>query len=712
MNFSLIENLGSIINDNSKLREFSLNSNKLLKVGHMNVQSLNPSFRSSKFDEFKSLVNDSLRDVIAISETWLKPHISDYSMNIHDYLLIKNDRLDMRGGGVALFIRKGISAREVYRYSNPSTYEALFVEICIRGDNVIVGVVYVPHGNLEGIDIVLGDISARYKDIVILGYYNMDMFSPSKACRIRDLCHSCGLSYFHNRLPTHFDMRYNSTSLIDFAIVSDIDFVKSSRQFVTPSISHHSFIYLSFEVSVKVTETSAYVKDYTKINLDSIYDFMTEEILETLNRTNNVDVQLDIFNRLLFNMHDNVSVRKIEYRDNTYFMDLPDVRSACRVRHLSFKAFVENRSSETWRTYCRYRNRVKSILRKHKKRYWTERFSSRDKRYIWDAINKRLCGRARQATEQFDSNSLNQYFVSQQTMILDRVPHFESFPDTGFSFRCVDAIELRNAFCFIKSNSYGADRLPLKFLRIIYPFIEPFLLTIVNTILTTSVYPQKWKCSRVVPIGKKRVVNSVEDFRPISIQCTLSKVVEIILKGQIVEHLDSNSLLSDRHFGFTPGRSTKLIYSYLINREQFVCVGKRESLVEKCTSGVPQGSVLGPLLFLIYVNDFVEFIDTSNCSVYPFADDINLVARVTGNGFDYGDTRNDILPLDAFDKLQSSSSNGVEEKSEMFASRYLDRPLMMAQTHRLHRRHSIGAYDECCRKGCTINEMTAYCYVP
>lgn len=97
----------------------------------------------------------------------------------------------------------------------------------------------------------------------------------------------------------------------------------------------------------------------------------------------------------------------------------------------------------------------------------------------------------------------------------------------------------------------------------------------------------------------------------------LSKAFDTVNHNVLTEKLSSK-------FGFS-STACKLMHSYITDRAQYVGLKGQNSSIRRCTSGVPQGSVLGPLLFLMYVNDIVEFIGTSQCKTFLFADDINLL---------------------------------------------------------------------------------------
>ncbi len=75
----------------------------------------------------------------------------------------------------------------------------------------------------------------------------------------------------------------------------------------------------------------------------------------------------------------------------------------------------------------------------------------------------------------------------------------------------------------------GSDNIPTKFLRILIPVILPTITHIINHSIICSIFPIKWKTAVITPIPKKQNADTVNDFRPISILCTLSKIFDKIL---------------------------------------------------------------------------------------------------------------------------------------------------------------------------------------
>lgn len=100
------------------------------------------------------------------------------------------------------------------------------------------------------------------------------------------------------------------------------------------------------------------------------------------------------------------------------------------------------------------------------------------------------------------------------------------------------------------------DEIPLRFIKLLFPSICPIIHYIFNLIVSSSKFPQAWKHSKIIPIKKKAKTLNLENLRPISILCGLSKVFERILKYQIQEHIENFDLMHTFQSGFRRGHST------------------------------------------------------------------------------------------------------------------------------------------------------------
>jgi len=279
--------------------------------------------------------------------------------------------------------------------------------------------------------------------------------------------------------------------------------------------------------------------------------------------------------------------------------------------------------------------------------------------------------------------TLNGYFSSVFTREnLDFVPfsrsHFPSMSSINISTTGVTKLLMNLNI----NKAKGPDGISPFILKSCAEELSPMLMHIFSQSLQTSCIPNDWRDANIVPLHKKGRQDLADNYRPVSLTCITSKIIEHIVYSSVAHHLESNSILTPAQHGFRPGHScetqlvlavddwskaidnrervdvaildfskafdsvpherlkSKLHYygirgdtlswiaAFLYNRRQRVLLNGVASDWSRVVSGVPQGTVLGPLLFLLYVNDITEGVLSH---IRLFADDCVLYKSIASS---------------------------------------------------------------------------------
>ena len=284
------------------------------------------------------------------------------------------------------------------------------------------------------------------------------------------------------------------------------------------------------------------------------------------------------------------------------------------------------------------------------------------------------------------ANLFNDYFTGVQSLASEpdptELPHQPDDPD-GPHLDEITATDqdVRDLLATLDTNkAYGPDDLSPKVLKEAGPAIVKSVVKLFNLSLSTGIFPRNWKLANVVPLYKKAEDYFTSNYRPISLLSILAKVFERVVFKYLFNYFRDNFMISIWQSGFLPGTSTvtqlveiydqfckavsngkdirvvfldiskafdrvwhegliyklkghgirgtllRWIQSYLADRQQRVIINGAKSEWGSIKAGVPQGSVLGPLLFLIFINDITYVI--RHCKIRLFADDTCLYIEV------------------------------------------------------------------------------------
>ena len=298
------------------------------------------------------------------------------------------------------------------------------------------------------------------------------------------------------------------------------------------------------------------------------------------------------------------------------------------------------------------------------------------------------------------ADMLNQFFGSVGSQDDGNIPDMKSRVENGVHLDSVrfDCAAVMKALKKLKPNlAAGPDRLPpLLFKRIGKHIAKPLSLMF-SSFLSIHQIPKEWSKSIVTPVFKTGRSCDVENYRPISLTCVACKVMERVIADQMLNYLRAHNLISKHQHGFMSRHSTvsnllesvndwtlalnnnkgvaiayidyakafdvvchsklllklsaygitgdliEWIRSFLSERTQCTRVNQSYSNYTSIVSGVIQGSVLGPLLFLLYINDVTDIFNSS-CVGKLYADDIKLYS-VLENPFDYSDLQSNLSEL-------------------------------------------------------------------
>ena len=327
------------------------------------------------------------------------------------------------------------------------------------------------------------------------------------------------------------------------------------------------------------------------------------------------------------------------------------------------------------------------------------------------------------STSNEKADIFNKHFLEKSKLpdVLPQIPNLHIIPDNSLSG--IDITE-DNVTKTLKSlnikKANGPDNISNRILKETANSICGPLTKIFKKSITTGKFPQSWKSANVVPVFKKGDKQNKNNYRPISLLPVIGKVLERLVFKEIYMYCSDHNILTWRNSGYKPLDSSinQLVYlshkiyealgkgldvcyvsldataafdrvwhdgllfklrkigitgnlfswlsSYLADRKQRVMIKGQFSNWENNSAGVPQGSILGPLLFLIYVNDIVCDIESD---ILLFADDTSILENISDYDISFEKINRDLNKLSVWSNQWLVSFNPTKTKYIIFSKK-------------------------------------------
>ena len=664
-----------------------------LKVAHLNVRSLPKNIL-----EFQAIIYKTYFDIVAVSESWLTKNTPKDRFTLDNFNIFRRDRLNKRGGGCALFVRSHYNAKIIKTPCDKEIPEMLWVEITVNKKKIAVGVLYkapkITYKVFVNMYECLVGIYAKYEHTLLLGDFNVN-FLDLNALDTKFLLDSFIEPFSLKQIvekPTRITEK--SKTLIDLMLVNKPNNVLFSGVCDAPGVSDHCLTYLAYSLKKEKFKpyniTKRDFNNFDKIKFEEEVEFLPWENVLAVNDVNSKVVVLEnLINSVLDNFAPYKTFTITKKNATPWVSKNPEIKNLMDLRDDTKIEYNVSGNNNLHEQYKILRNKVTALRRQELAKMFNEKINKNIKNskdfYKESKILNIIPTKNEKCHVNFSANKLNSAFVSNNNANIDQNLINEQIRQLyvnnppclhKFNFQPVSEQDVVKIVKALKSNSCGVDDINGFILKLLIHRISSIVTHIINISLEQGTFPERWKAAIIKPIPKIPFPLKEADFRPISLLCTLSKVMEKLMHRQICAYLIKHDFLDPYQSAYQPNHSCttahlkitedileafddselvllvlldfskafdtvnhvllleklkilgfqedalKWVNSYLSNRKQKVKTDQEQSDWIDIINGVPQGSILGPLLFTILVSDIRRYI--YNGSYHAYADDLQL----------------------------------------------------------------------------------------
>jgi hypothetical protein len=689
----------------------------------INVQSLHSKHEQlvQLLLDFKSL-NISV-DVLAIQEIWEVRYPELLSLPGFKPLIFKKRR-NMRGGGVGFYIREDLNAITIddlspfenkifesltIQLSYPSSHKSILLTCAYRSNGIHPNLTH--SQQMDEFFELFGELVLKLQDTKKESYIFIDA-----NINLLDLANTDSQNYLNLLFAAGYlqgILKATRLQNLSKSLIDHIHFNNPSKKIVSgvlvSDISDHFFTFIcvrpdSPKPNIHKDTVS---RDFSLANLNNFKRSLGLTDWNNVYNSDNVDTAYDCFWSIYTNLYkQKFPLKRRRFNKNNNAMNkfmtngLLISRKTKNSLHL---LAVADPSPQNLNRYKTFKSVYQRTIRAAKKLHISNKLreNANNPKKTWQTLNE-ILGKGERtnnvqqinvnghvSSDNLDmANHFNKFFTNVGEEIANSVPPINKKPEDFINYgRPIPNLQLGNTTAehVIKTikklqpkNSCDIDGVSTKMIKFIGSEIAKPLAYIFNLSLSTGQFPAKLKQCRVIPIFKAGDQLDCDNYRPISLLSSISKILEKIVAEKLIHHLTSNDLLYVHQYGFLPKKSTEHNLMQILNyittalNDSMFCIGvfldlrkafdvcSHSILLEKLKKmgiqdiahswfknylsgrsqrvdingvfsdplnidiSVIQGSILGPILFLCYINDF--WLASSLLSVL-FADDAACLGK-------------------------------------------------------------------------------------
>ncbi|XP_065671679.1 uncharacterized protein LOC136089556 [Hydra vulgaris] len=655
-----------------------------LSILHLNIRSLQKNFE--KFKQFLFSVKINFQ-IICLTETWrrVKEIENNSNFQLNNYKVLHQIRdSEKTGGGLCIFIHNSLDfkLRKIY-FAVTHDFELLLIEVVNKTcKNAVVHVIYrPPSGNKKAFNKQIKSliISEKLcgKCVYFAGDLNLDLLEYNKNKDVRTFFNIMFQNGFIPTINKPTRITKNTATSIDQIIINNFKNIKIKTGIFITDISDHFPVFITAQKSLnqpskKVKTKKRVIKDASLVTFISL---LSTTNWESVLKTKNVNEAYDKFYHI-FECHYNkafpITTKFIKTKTLQNPWITPGIIKSSKKKQRLYEKFIKKRTFKNETNYKSYNRLFVTIVKRSKNFYYSSQLLKykNDIQKTWNII-KEVIGKKDMSISRLPkkliindceiindtiiANSFNHAFVSTGPSLASKINKsktcFKSYLNSNNNImdnNMLTETELLDAMYLLKPNKgNGVDDV-----------------SNLNNILYSKQFGFKKSHSTdhaIVHLVHDIFKSFDENKYTLGVFINLSKAFDTVDHYILLTKLENYGI---KHINIA------WFKSYLSNRKQYISYNEGKTTNMNITCGVPQGSILGPLLFLIFINDLSKA--CTELDTILFADDKNLFYAHNDINILFKSVNKELLNLTEWFNANKLSLNVTKTKYTFF-HRFHDR---------------------------------------